>query len=551
MAHFFKRIQIMLDRRMCSIAVRIVALLSLWPVSSIHVLESDIVLNPEKGYALHRIGRLLQQPREAVVHSFIHLNDSCATISDTAVCQFVTGVRTMEMIEVATNIAENSIPNAVFDYDIDQISRLTRIDLAKYLIQKRFFGKFEGVNAIDHLIEDHHFTQKNQLQPSLIDHDSSSVNSELPEVPRFKQTTLAFVLNEVQNRKVTLEYVNGDEMKIFLDNVFRLIDSSYKVLNIRESLTLFNRYVIGQSIFIKRHCTSVPDSSSLLRPCLIVSTLFIRAPRASSSMFTVYRMIALPALSQDDIYVYENIPKFVGISQNNLSTIAWISASDVEACIFSNIVMCKRNPMISMVANFPCLSYLLDDKRVDNIKCEITRSVALQTNNFQIGNGLWLFHNRERIQSCQVYSMPDNSIETIYITEATIVVMPCAKSIVCDGDQLPISPCSKQRISVVSQATGIEESQPKPYYISLVNVTKRLVTQFKRQNRMHHQRLIDDVNVNQSPFLRFTQDTTDVILSIASIILLLFILLISHYLKFHLAGRVETLQNIVFDVVSQ
>jgi len=107
----------------------------------------------------------------------------------------------------------------------------------------------------------------------------------------------------------------------FLSAIFSLIDKSYQITDLSESLNLFFQLIVGQSLYILHSCLVRQENIPTGQLCLIVSTLFLRPAIENSAVFSVYRLISLPAIVKGEQFIYSNMPEFIAVNTDDDQTI--------------------------------------------------------------------------------------------------------------------------------------------------------------------------------------------------------------------------------------
>ena len=267
--------------------------------------DADLIVDIEKGYALERIGKYSPKLDEQLVHTFVSLNDVCVSSPTADVCAYATGLPKTNMLKLITMLAHRSTLTSL---NKDSVSRFIGRNLSQSVLHHRPERKLNEFQTLTHLINDESRLETNNeaLLPLL----DSSHNVHVPQqqqqqqedqqIPRFSQTAPAAILTQLNKQEIGLDFMNNNQMKAFLTAVFLAIDKSYVVSNIRESLAVFQQLTIAQSIFALRYCSLNPQQSKSQRPCLVVSTLFLRSSLDSASTYLVYWLILFPIIMKNN-----------------------------------------------------------------------------------------------------------------------------------------------------------------------------------------------------------------------------------------------------------
>ena len=179
----------------------------------------------------------------------------------------------------------------------------------------------------------------------------------------------------------------------------------------------------------------------------------------------------------------------------------------------------------------------------------MSRSIDTQSGVTEIGNGVWLLYNVHNTRFCQVYSATVNSIETITVSEETVVQVPCNKTMTCFGNHLPQRLCTKYRVIISPTTIEQPQEQDKILKISMKNVTKRLLSAYRAQNIRTYQDMVNDFTENQ-PFLK--QKIHEIGYTTLSIICSFLLLGIGYVRKCSskkLKTDLDTLNEVIHDVL--
>ena len=181
-------------------------------------------------------------------------------------------------------------------------------------------------------------------------------------------------------------------------------------------------------------------------------------------------------------YVYSDLPKIVGIEPIGQIIILWKEEIDIKQCLFSRLVLCRELPVPVSLAKSSCLSQLLDNTQSNTSKCQVIRSRNIEKDFMQIDNGLWLLFHIHHSEKCHIYSSFDNTIESISINEPVLISMPCNKSVMCIGFQIPTTPCASRRTLVASYFPLHSQPQSR-IFLPIRNMTKTIISSYETQFR--------------------------------------------------------------------
>jgi len=71
--------------------------------------------------------------------------------------------------------------------------------------------------------------------------------------------------------------------------------------------------------------------------------IILMSVNPSNVAFSVYRLMSLPAIVNDEQFVYSNMPEAVVINEADQTVILWKNVSKKDECLFSNFVYCQKN----------------------------------------------------------------------------------------------------------------------------------------------------------------------------------------------------------------
>ena len=384
----------------------------------------DIIININKGYALRRIGTYSSNMKEQVVHTFVSLDDFCTVQTTDAVCRYTSASTTNNILELATLIPTRYARDTSTTYDRENVSKLIAKDLSDILVQHKPDEFLQNTKSSVHFVNNQFYYQNN-ADKALPSTSSMKIVDNYDEILRFRPTSAETIIKQINSNRISFEHLSIPDLKLFLTSVFSNIDDSYKINNVDESLNAFFKLVIGQSVYALRYCALSRQHSLSSKPCLAVSTLFVRIPTNSLSIYSIYRLLPLPVVVNGDKYIYADLPKIIGINSIEQTLIMWSNELESNECTFSPIVLCRNEPVSLSLPKSSCLSQLFDDYQSDTSMCQVNRSPNVEQGILYVDDGLWLFYNIYLTHYCQVHSTSNGLTETISINESTIVSIPC------------------------------------------------------------------------------------------------------------------------------
>jgi hypothetical protein len=505
--------------------ITIVALVSIRELPT-----DDIVVNLNKGYALKRIGLYSPNIVEQIVHTFVSLDNFCAVQTTDAVCKYTSTSTTKNIMELATMITPRHARDTSSTYDREIVSKLIAKDLIRIVVQHKPDEFLRDTKSSVHVINNQFHYQKNDdkaLTPA------SSINTvdNYNDILRFHPASVDIIIKQINNNRISFEYLSLTDLKLFLTTVFSNIDESYKINNVEESLNAFSQLIVGQSVYALRYCALGRQHSLSSKPCLAVSTLFLRVPTDNVSIFSIYRLIPLPIIFDHDKYIYSNLPKVIGINSIDETLVMWNDDFDNTECTFSPIVLCQYKPVSMSLSKPSCLSQLFDDHQLATNMCEVSRSQNIGQGVLHIDDGLWLFYNINHTHYCQVYSNLNEFTQTITINEAAIVRIPCHNTVICPDFQLPAASCKANRVIVTPSFTFNIQNLPH-FIVSIKNMTQTLVSTHHMQFEKSIREFMIDFISNRSKFKETMRDFGMYILYVICCIFIMIVIYVIKLIKY-------------------
>jgi hypothetical protein len=522
-------------------SIRSVSLVSIQELT-----KNDIIIDITKGYALRRIGAYSPTVVEQIVHTFIPLNQFCVTSPTADVCLYTSLSEKSNVVELATLMTSNQSIHTSPSHDSDSVSELIGNDIIRVLAQHREI--IRNNKSIVHVIDNQFHYQKTD-EKALTTASLTNVIDNYPSIVHLRRSmSVEIILKQINNNKIGFEYLSSTDLKLFLTAIFSTIDTSYTVSNIQESLNIFVPLIVGQSVFVLRYCSFNQHTSLPSQPCLAISTLFLRTPIHSASIFSIYYLIPLPTIFNNDRYVYSNLPKIIGINSMNQRLIMWNDESDINQCTFLPVVQCQRTPISMPISKSSCLSQLFNDNQSLTTMCQVSRSQNIDQDVVYIDNNIWLFNNIQHAQHCHIYSRENELVETITINEPAIVSIPCNKKIAWMNFQLSVSSCSQRRSVIISGVASNIRNLPN-FIVSIQNITKTLLSSYESQLERSMNELFTTFRSKQSRFKLIMHDFASYILSVVFFILLIMVLYIFKLIRYKVQRGLDSLESLVFQMI--
>ena len=505
---------------------------------------SDIIIDITKGYALQRIGTYSPNVVPQIVHTFVPLKDFCIGSPNTQVCLYISRAKKAKVLELATIMKSHHTVHTSPSFNNNNMSKLIIKDISRVAMQHYPNGIVTDNKTIVHFLDDQFHCQKNDNKKALIATSPTATIDNYFDFTLMHPTSAEIIIEQIKSNKIGFEFLSDTDLKFFLSIIFPSIDTSYINSNVQEILDTFTQLIVGQSMFASRYCSLSQENSTSFQPCLIVSTLFLRA---QADGISIYRLTPLPTIFNGDKYVYSNLPKIVGINFIDQTLIMWNDESEIDQCIFSPVVQCQKMPVSISLSKAPCLSQLFDDSQLVTSMCQVSRSQNIDQDVIDISTGIWLFANIHHTQQCQLYSASNELTETITIHEPSIVRIPCDKTITCMDYQLSASSCTQHRVVVIPSFTLNNRNQPH-FILSIQNMTNTLVSSYRLQLEKTIKDVMSVLKPTQSKFKQLMHDIAAYILSLIFCIIVIIIFCVIKFIRHKLQRKIDNLEYFVHDM---
>jgi hypothetical protein len=524
-------------------SIRIVLLVSIRELST-----NDIIIDVNKGYTLRRLGAYSPNVVEQIVHTFIPLDDFCVASPKTDVCLYASLSKKINVVELATMMTSRQTVHTLSSYDSDSVSRLTGKDIIRVLMQHNPNEIIKNTKSIVHFVNNQFHYQKSDEKGLKAASPTNAIDNYF-DIPRLRPTSAEMIIKQISRNKISFEYLSQTDLELFLAAIFSTIDTSYTISNLQESLDTFVQFVVGQSVFALRYCSLDRQNSLSTQPCLAISTLLLQIPADGTSKYSIYRLIPLPIICNGHKYVYSNLPKVIGINYIDQTVIMWNDESDINECAFSPVVQCQKIPVSMSLSKSSCLSQLFDDNQLATSMCQVSRSQNIDQDVIYIDNGIWLFHNIHNTHYCQVYSTSNGLSETISITEAALIRIPCNRTITCMNVQLPASSCTQRRVIITPSFASYIRNLPS-FILPINNMTQTIVSSYQLQLEHSMKEMITAFTSKQSRFERIMHDFATYILSVVCFIFFIIFIYIIKFIKYKVQREINNLESLVRDIIS-
>ena len=512
---------------------------------TLNIPAPDVIINTDKAFMLKHIGPYSSKLKEEIIHSVVPLNYLCVRSPSAEVCQFISNTANtndVNIVEIDTILPSRDMLTALPRYNNNQISNLIRNDISRIFQIHRRHPFITKTNPIVHYI-DNQFYLTNNIENSPLNSTTTLVDINQSNIPYISLSPSSIILKQIINNKIGFDFLTNTELMSFLSAILSLIDKSYQITDLSESLNLFFQLIAAQSVYILHSCPLRQEHIPTSQPCLIVSTLFLRPAIENSAVLSVYRLIALPAIVNGQQFMYSNMPEAIAFNTNDDQTIMlWNSTPQTNECLFSIYVYCQKKPPLIRLFSSPCLSELFAYNTHVVTSCQITRSPAAQTDIINIDSNVWLFFPTGDQLYCHIHSDVSQFNGIIAINEPSIVRMPCGNTIKCTNAELSSSTCTNRSILIQSTAMGKHEQLstiPSP----IKNMMKQLVSTYNLIIKNAMKDILNDIKDDRSTIDTVIEEFGTIVLLIIFILFLSFIGFFVRWIKHMIQKRVEKLES--------
>ncbi|CAF1206326.1 unnamed protein product [Adineta steineri] len=508
---------------------------------------SNILVNSEKAIMLQQIGTYASQLKEEIVYSIIPIKNACIESSSTNICAFATNEIYPNVVEVATTLPPRDTVSVLPRYDNKRVSNSIRNNVRKMLRIKRSIEFVEKQDSTVHLIDDQFYTT-NDMQQSIKHSANVNLKTDKSDIVELLPTSSSIILKQIANNKIGFDFLTDNELKLFLSTVMSMIDKSYQITDLTESLRLFTELIMGQSIYILRSCVNGEKHSSASQLCIIIATLFLRPLITNNNTLSAYRLTPLPAMIGNEQFIYSNIPSIVVISTEDQSVMPLDTASNKNKCLFSIFTYCPEKMPFIQLKNIPCLSELLNDDKQLVTSCEVTRARKIQTGLINIETDIWLISVDSGPMHCQLQSNSGQYNGFIVINEPSIIHLPCHNAMICSDIKLTSSICTDRNVLIKSSPTAeYEQLLNIPWSLQAMN--KQLLSTYQLTVKNSIKTILNDLKDNRLTLKTIIEEVGAIALCAIFICLALFIVYFVYWLKRMMENRIEPIENNVDDLV--
>ncbi|CAF2124988.1 unnamed protein product [Rotaria magnacalcarata] len=431
---------------------------------------------------------------EKILHLFIPYNNLCSESPNSDVCEYFQSTDP-DVVEIGALIPYGTQTPAA--YNKEQISNIIQQDFRRIILQHkvdRFIGK---TKFIVYFIDDNFYITRNTTaQPKMqILPEFTNINSQTLIHRVTNPATLA--LEQLFNNKVGYDLLTDEQIIEILPLTISTLSEALTIENIKENIYMLTSLVVGQALYAMKSCSIRLNEHKKSGPaCLVVSTVYRRLPKESSSFYQVYRLIPLPVLFQGEEYAYSNLPAVFGYNNLEKKVILWNNDDLSVGCAFSRIVHYRNFPISLSLSAVPCLEELLSVESPSIRKCQ----------------------------------------------EPMILKLPCGRPIRCSNVQLPSTSCSDTTVTLITKYSDSNNKQFSSA-LRLSRITDRLVSAYEIAAGNTFHELQTEIDTNQTWNKKIIQQFGSTLISVLSLILINVLLLIIKIIKNKIKKQVQYLQT--------
>ena len=487
----------------------------------------DNLVDLNNGFAVKRIGSYSPKMSKNILHTFISLDNFCQLSTGDAICKYTSSSTAKINIMELSNLVKSEYDIATASiYNKETISDFISKDLITLMsrnVQKHILkNKTENVH---YLYDKFHFRMNNHQ--SLVKAPVMEYESIQNNVLRFKPTAIDNVLKQVNNNRISFDYLSINELQFVLTIIFSNLQISYKPNNLKADLDSFSQLVIAQSVYAVRHCGMSSHQLSSIDSCVVVSTLFNQVTTNTRLVYPVYRLIPLPIIIDGKTYIFSNVPKIFATNALEQIDLIWDPDENDDQCTWSPIVSCNTKPKSISPIVESCLHELLNNQKNSLKTCELSRSDNLDDGFMSISDGVLFSYKSNYTHHCEIYSKSNEFIENFSTTKEAIIGITCNQTITCSTFQYESRICSKNTIIIESHSVKNFKHNSR-YIIPSSNMTKTLMQTYDTQLKKSINEFKTQLTTTKTSIKQALQDFGFYLSStICSMILIIFILIIN------------------------
>ncbi|CAF1676908.1 unnamed protein product, partial [Adineta ricciae] len=390
----------------------------------IHSTTSDIYINTEKAIAHRRVGIYSFQLKEEIVYSIVPIKNVCTESPSTNVCAFTSNPAYPNIVEISTILPSRDKDNALPRYDTNHIFSSIRSNLQKMPQLHQSLEQIAKQDFITHLVgEQFHGIEHIQKLPQYL--TSTQIENGKPNIFQISSTTLVNVFKQINNNKITFDFLTDIELRSFLLATISMIDNSYQIIDLSESLV--NPFIFFVHVVI---LTNKNDNVPL-----------------------VYQLTPLPAIVNREQFIYSNIPRIVALNTQDQTVMTWNTIPNKNECLFSIFFYCSKRPPLVRLSQLPCLSQLLYDDKKTVSSCDITRILDVETKLINIVDDVWLFSHDGPPMYCQLQPNIEPHSAFAIINGSSLLRLPCEQTMTCSDIKMLSSNCIHRKVLIKSSTT--------------------------------------------------------------------------------------------------
>lgn len=509
---------------------------------------SDLIIDANKGFALHRLGFYASELKEDFVHSVVPFGDLCTSSPMIEQCKVTSLPISTTIIEVITIAQSHDVVSALPRFDGKRISRLIGNDIGRLLRVHRTKKFVAAIDAVVHLANDQLYSVNNtdgaiEMRPTSLSEDEEM------DIPRLIESVQKTILRKVNEKRLGFDYLPDADLMSLFTAISASIDESLQVRDVQEAYQYFSQLIIGQTVYLLRSCSAIDPHNSNSQPCFIVSTLFVRPTTERDGMPEVYRLIPLPVIVHGQRYEYSIMSEMIGIDIDDQELMVWENVPTRSECLFSIFVHCKHKPPVRQLSTSPCLSQLIDSNAMSSNHCQVLRTRDMGETVMNVEDDVWLFTHDQETMHCHINSINGELRRTISIDTPSIQRLPCQSTIKCNNVEFSSSACRNRSVSIKS-SSGHEYLKLAEDPWRTEKMASHLQSIYALTGMQLAAELSDQVLINRSPISHMVKEFYSLFLSILFLLLLSLTLAFLRWIKVTVQKRVTALERDFDDLVN-
>ena len=517
-----------------------------FPTASIP--ELDIVVNPDKGFVLQRVGTYSRNVAKGILHTFVPLRGLCTTLPSAEVCERAFPLMNQNSMTLGTVIASRHKDWALSHFGQEEMSRLITRNVNEMLSNYAPGEFLTNITTNLHFYDGYFYVAPSDSHPMNKTREGFSQEN-LPKKLDNTRNAGMIVVEQLKNNRVGFPFLTNTEMKSFLSPVMSSIDLLYANAEGEELMTDFFQLIVSQTVTAFRSCSLSQEIQSC-SPSLIISTLFLRPSYSNVDAFAVYHLHPLPIIANGFKYIYANLPSTFGFNAIDQRLISWDIQKYPSGCDFSKFVTCPDEQMSISLSSSPCLNHLLTNESIDTNACRVIRIPITEPAFFNVAQDVWVFNAMEKDHYCRQYSSQTKSYNTFVIKEPTIVRLPCGTGFTCADIDIPSKSCQNRAMSVKA-LIGRANTNQQDLLIPLKPLAARLVSMYRANVADLLRELADSDHADSSAISRILRKVANLAIYLVSALILTTLLTLGTIIKNKFQkrmNRVEREMNTLSDI---